>query len=46
MRVNQSWKKVKREGAAMGVALQVNFALWLMIACAAMQADRLVDYLN
>jgi hypothetical protein len=39
-------EKVKREGAAMGVALQVNFALWLMIVCAAMQANRLVEYLN
>jgi hypothetical protein len=30
----------------MGGALQVNFALWLMIVCAAMQANRLVEYLN
>ncbi len=30
----------------MGFALQINFALWLMIACAALEANRLVECLN
>lgn len=30
----------------MGVTLQINFALWLMIVCAAVEANRLVEYLN
>jgi hypothetical protein len=30
----------------MGFALQINFALWLMIVCAALEASRLVEYLN
>jgi hypothetical protein len=30
----------------MGVALQINFALWFMIICAAMEANRLVEYLG
>jgi len=30
----------------MGVAFQINFSLWLMIACAALEANRLIEYLN
>ena len=30
----------------MGFALQINFALWLMIVCAALEASRLVECLN
>jgi hypothetical protein len=30
----------------MGVALQINVALWLMLGCAAMEAVRFVEYLN
>jgi hypothetical protein len=31
---------------AMGVALQVNFALWIMIGCAAEKVVQLVEYLS
>jgi hypothetical protein len=30
----------------MGVTLQINFALWFMIVCVAVEANRLVEYLN
>jgi hypothetical protein len=30
----------------MAVALEINFALWLMIGCTAMKAIQLVEYLN
>jgi len=30
----------------MAVAFEVNFALWIMIGCAAAKAIQLVDYLN
>ena len=30
----------------MAVALEINFALWLMIGCATMRAIQLVEYLN
>jgi hypothetical protein len=30
----------------MGVALEVNFALWIMIACATAKVVQLVEYLN
>jgi hypothetical protein len=30
----------------MGVALQINVALWLMLGCAVMEAVRFVEYLN
>jgi hypothetical protein len=30
----------------MGVAFQINAALWIMIGCAAMKAMQLVEYLN
>jgi hypothetical protein len=30
----------------MGVALQINVALWLMLGCAAMKAVQFVEYLN
>ena len=40
-------KKIKKKGSfEMGVAFQINFSLWLMIACAALEANRLIEYLN
>ena len=30
----------------MAVALEVNFALWIMIGCATVKAIQLVEYLN
>jgi hypothetical protein len=30
----------------MGVALQINIALWIMFGCAVLEAIRLVEYLN
>jgi hypothetical protein len=30
----------------MVVALQINFALWLIIICVALEVHRLVDFLN
>jgi hypothetical protein len=30
----------------MAVALELSFALWLMIGCAAVKAIQLVEYLN
>lgn len=30
----------------MGVAMEISFALWLMMGCAAMEAARLGQYLN
>jgi len=30
----------------MVVALQINFALWLMIICAALEIHRLAEFLN
>jgi hypothetical protein len=30
----------------MVIALQINFALWLMIGCAALKSIQLVEYLN
>jgi hypothetical protein len=30
----------------MGVALQINFALWVMLGCAVLEVMRLFEYLN
>jgi hypothetical protein len=30
----------------MGVAIEINFALWMMMGCAAMKAAQLVQFLN
>jgi hypothetical protein len=30
----------------MAVALEINFALWIMIGCASMKAIQLLEYLN
>jgi hypothetical protein len=30
----------------MAIALQINFALWAMIGCAALRSIQLVEYLN
>jgi hypothetical protein len=30
----------------MAVALEINFALWIMIGCAAMKGIQLVEYLS
>jgi hypothetical protein len=30
----------------MGIALEVNFALWIMIGCAVAEISQLVGYLN
>jgi hypothetical protein len=30
----------------MTVALEINFALWIMIGCVAMKATELIQYLN
>jgi hypothetical protein len=30
----------------MTVALEINFALWIMIGCVAMKATQLIQYLN
>jgi hypothetical protein len=41
-----SIRRKSKRGCAMGVALQINVALWLMLACAAIKAMQLVDALN
>jgi hypothetical protein len=30
----------------MAVALEINFALWIMIGCAAMKATQIIQYLG
>jgi hypothetical protein len=39
-------KKSKNGRCAMAVALEINFALWLMIGCATAEAIQVVEYLN
>jgi hypothetical protein len=39
-------RKVKVGRCAMGVALQVNVALWLMLGSVTMEAIRLAEYLH
>jgi hypothetical protein len=34
------------KGCAMPVALEISFALWIMIGCATAEAIRLAEYLN
>jgi hypothetical protein len=39
-------EKVKKGDARWRIALEINFAAWLMIGCATMMAIHLVEYLN
>jgi hypothetical protein len=39
-------KRAEQGGIAMGVALQINFALWIMIGCIAMKVAQFVEYVN
>lgn len=41
----QTWTKLGRRGMVL-VALEINFALWIMIGCAGMKAAQLVQYLS
>jgi hypothetical protein len=39
-------RNTKQGRCAMGVALEVNFALWIMMGCALAKAIQFVEYLN
>jgi hypothetical protein len=38
--------EVEKGRCAMGVALEINFALWIMIGCIAIRATAVLAYLN
>jgi hypothetical protein len=39
-------KRAEQGDNAMGVALQINFALWIMIGCIAMKIVQFIEYVN
>jgi hypothetical protein len=39
-------ERVETRRCAMGVAIEISCALWIMIGCLAMEASQIIQYLN